>query len=203
MTSETDLLGQPVHAFLDGVAEREPTPGGGSVAAAAGALAIALARMVAAYSDGKCTDRDDPTKADQVADQLAHADRMLRRLVNEDAAAYRSYTAARKSSDPAEQARATGVAIAVPLETAAVACSALAVLDRFKETSNRNLVSDLGIAAVLAEASVRAAAYNIRINLRDADQADPKGEVREEMEHLLEHARRARESIAGFADSYL
>ena len=203
MRCENDLLAQSAHAFLDGVAKREPTPGGGSVAAAVGALAVALSRMVVSYSAGKRTGDDEAAQAKHAADQLAHADRMLRRLVSEDAAAYRSYMAARKSGDPDEQAQATGVAIAVPLEIAAVACSALAVLDRFKEASNRNLVSDLGIAALLTEASVQAAAYNIRINLRDADQADPKGEVREEMERLLEHARRARESIAAFADRYL
>ncbi|MFH0982831.1 MAG: cyclodeaminase/cyclohydrolase family protein [Planctomycetota bacterium] len=203
MTVENDLLGRPAHAFLNAVAAREATPGGGSVAAAAGALAVALARMVTAYSAAKVSGAEDTDPVRQDADRLAHADRMLRQLVNEDAAAYRAYTTARKSGEPAELARARAVAIAVPLEVAAVAGAALGIMDQFKELSNRNLISDLGVAAVLTEACVRAAAYNVRVNLRDAPQADPKGEVPHELERLLERARQARDSVVGFVDRHL
>ena len=68
---------------------------------------------------------------------------------------------------------------------------------------NPNLISDLGVAAVLAEASVRAAAYNVRINLRHADEPDPHDEVRKETQQLLERAQRTRDSISAFVDGYL
>ena len=203
MTGDQDLLNQRVHAFLDDVAARKPTPGGGSVAAAAGALAVTLARMVVGYSGGKSAAPATVANVDQAAECLAQADAMLRRLANEDATAYQLYVAGRKSGDPVEAARSAGVAAAVPLEIAAVASSALGILDRFKTSFNVNLVSDLGVAAVLADACVQAALYNVRVNLRDGDRMDPEGEVREEVSLLLENARRARESVVGFVEGYL
>ncbi|MCP4592197.1 MAG: hypothetical protein GY842_15805 [bacterium] len=200
MTDPTDLLAQTTHEFLDALASRQPTPGGGCAAALAGALAVALARMVTAYARGRDGEVD---AVKQVAEPLARADAMLRRLVNEDAAAYQAYAEARRSADPSEAARAAGVAVAVPLEIAAVAGAVLADMNRVKEQLNRNLISDLGVVAVLADACVRAAAYSVRINLRDAAATDPQGKVREELEHLLRHADEARAALEGFVDAQL
>lgn len=198
-----ELFSGSVHEFLDRLAAREPTPGGGSAAAAAGALSAALARMVAAYSVGKSSQGPDAALIQQAAEQFAQSDRMLRQLVDEDAAAYQAYTRARKSADGNETARSVALAVAVPLETAAVACAALRLLDDQKARMNPRLVSDLGGAAVLAEACVQAASFNVRINLREHPASDPRGEVREELTQLLEHARQARESVMTWVASHL
>jgi formiminotetrahydrofolate cyclodeaminase len=203
MPPEDDLLAASVHAFLDRVAAREPTPGGGSVAATAGALAVALARMVAAYSTGGAAAGPKAAQAGQAGERLAQAECMLRQLVNEDAAAYQAWRAARKSGDPAETARATALAIAVPLEIVGFATAALEVLNESKEAFNPRLSSDLGGAAVLAEACAQAAAYNVRINVWDAAAADPQHEVRDELDRLLAHARQARDALLAFVDAQI
>jgi glutamate formiminotransferase/formiminotetrahydrofolate cyclodeaminase len=200
MSRELDWLGESGHGFLDAVAARQPTPGGGSVAAAAGALAAAMARMVAAYSPGGGAGADAVAAVRGAAEELAEADRMLRRLVNEDAAAYQFYANARKSAAAGERERATALALAVPMETVAVGCAVLRTLDRCKEAWNRNLISDLGVAAVLAEACVRAAAYNVRINLKLSPEADPRGEIEREMQELLDHAGALLSSVSEFVD---
>jgi formiminotetrahydrofolate cyclodeaminase len=159
--------------------------------------------MVAAYSAGRAPEPETEPTVAEAAHQLAQADAMLRQLVNEDAAAYRRFAEARKAGDPAELDRATGVALAVPMEIAAVATTALGVLDKLKERWNPNLISDLGVAAVLAEASVQAAAFNVRINLRGGDRADPRGEVREEIERMEKRARELQDSILGYVGRHL
>ena len=201
MATESDWLARPGHAFLDAVAAREPTPGGGSVAAAAGALAASMARMVAAYSPARDADANAFAAIRAASAELAEADRMLRGLVNEDAAAYQSYVEARKSGDADERKRATALALAVPMEVAAVACSVLRTLDRCKDACNRNLVSDLGVAAVLAEACVRAAAYNVRVNLKQAPEADPTGEVRAELTALTDAAQSLMQTVLKLVDA--
>ena len=167
-TAET-LLSQSVSDFLDRLADRVPTPGGGAASALAGALASAMAHMVAAYCVEK---QSDPAQRKQVAllcDELARADRMLRRLVHEDVAAYEQLRrASRIARDDPQQAdeknRAVALALAVPLEMAAVASGAIAVMNQVQPFVGKHLLSDLGVAAVLADACARAAAYTVRVN---------------------------------------
>ena len=91
-----DLTKQSVDEFLDAVAQRTPTPGGGSVAGAAGALACALARMVAAYSIRKNTDQSVRDRTENVLDRLRRAEEILRSLVTQDTVAYAGMSAAAK-----------------------------------------------------------------------------------------------------------
>ncbi len=161
-----DLAQQRLDDFLNQVSDRTPTPGGGSVAAAAGALACALARMVAAYSVGKKTDDDAREHVQQAAGRLRTADEILRALITQDAAAYSALTASRSTeSKPASRDELVMGAVAVPMEIAAVATRALAAMDDIKTLANRHLLCDLGIAAVLAEATSRAARYTVQVNV--------------------------------------
>lgn len=160
------------NVLLDRISAREPTPGGGSVAAASGALACAMGEMVASYSQPKTANLADETPARHTARKLSRAEELFRALMVEDARAYEIMTAARKSASndsSAEQAyqEAVTAALAVPMEIAAVASSVLHSLDDFKEDTSRYLISDLGVAAVLAEATAQAAAYSVRINLAE------------------------------------
>lgn len=168
-----DLAQQRLDDFLNQVSDRTPTPGGGSVAAAAGALSCAMARMVAAYSVGKKTDNDARECVQQAAGRLRTADEILRALITQDAAAYSAMTANKPtgSEPPPNRDDTVMGAVAVPMEIAAVATRALAAMDDFKTLANRHLLCDLGIAAVLAEATARAARYTVQVNV--AELSDP------------------------------
>ncbi len=173
-----DLAQQRLDDFLNQVSDRTPTPGGGSVAAAAGALACALARMVAAFSVGRKTDNAARERVQQAAGRLRTADEILRALITQDAAAYSAMTDSRTTGSEPPPGRDDTVmgAVAVPMEIAAVATRALAAMDDFKTLANRHLLCDLGIAAVLAEAASRAARYTIQVNV--AELSDPALRVR-------------------------
>lgn len=199
-SSTPDVLHLAVSDFLDRLGERTPTPGGGSVAALSGALCCAMARMVAAYSD---------RGGDQVApitERLAKADRILRRLITEDIAAYERLSAANRAARADATAAGTRqealvTAAVVPLEMAAAAVAALAAMDELKSMSSKYLISDLGVAATLGRACAEAAAYSVRVNL--ADMADPTAPDRPavlaaEIRRLLADAERLALSVTDY-----
>ena len=166
--------GESLSGFVASVASNAPVPGGGSVAAHAGALAAALAQMVAGLTVGrkKYAAVDAEMKA-LVLDAVSLGNR-LAALVREDAGAYALVSAAYKlPTEPADASvrRAAAIQAAlvkaaeVPLETAR-ACAAVAALAvTCARLGNTNAVSDAGVAALLAEAGCKGAAYNVRINV--------------------------------------
>lgn len=169
-----------IAAFLDAAAAKSPTPGGGSVAALAGALAASMGEMCVNYSIGK--KGLEAHQADFAASlrDLSHARAMLLQLMVEDQAAYEAMTAARKlpADDPQRQGKldaATLACIRVPESIAAVGVAILQQCDRLAETSNLYLLSDLAVCADLAMAAVRCGVNNVRANISSlTDLADRK-----------------------------
>lgn len=197
-----DLLDVTVAVFLDRLADRTPTPGGGSVAALAGSLACAMARMVAAYSL-----RHQPQVA-PLAEKLERADHLLRRLVAEDIAAYEALSAAARQAKTDPKARnrkqeALVTATLVPLEMAATAASALATMNELKTLAGKSLISDLGVAVVLGLACARAAEYSVRVNLGEMGDAGLARELAQQITDLTARAADLARAVAGFVDQTL
>ena len=198
-----DLTRLSLETFLDQTAERSPTPGGGGVTGAVGALGCALARMVAGYSVNKKT---DPAVAEQVttaADRLRRADELLRALITQDAVVYDAMTAAGKAAraDASRRAayqEAVLAALAVPMEMAALGAQSLATMDEFKSLANQFLLSDLGIAAVLADATTRAARYTVHINAGELDDGALRAKVLDDVDTMVAHGERHRASVEAF-----
>lgn len=166
----TTLSSLNIDAFLAALAAKSPTPGGGAVASLTGALASALASMVVAYSLGrKSLDLHQPDLRDAAA-SLERARSIMLQLADEDAAAYAwlSDLMKRPESDPDRVAHfpaAVTAALQAPRATLAAAADLLRRLESLAPITNRHLRSDLAIAAILADATCRAAAWNVRINL--------------------------------------
>jgi glutamate formiminotransferase / formiminotetrahydrofolate cyclodeaminase len=166
--------GETLSGFVGSIAAPTPVPGGGSVAAHAGAVGAALAQMVAGLTIGKKKYADVDAEMRQLAVRAAALGNTLAALVARDAEAYAGVTAAYKL--PAESPELESMkkrtvdeallaAAAVPLETAA-ACAEVAELAlAVAERGNTNAASDAGIAALLAEAGCIGASYNVRINV--------------------------------------
>lgn len=192
-----------VGAFLDQVADRTPTPGGGGVAGLAGALACAMGRMVAAYSVSKKTEPAVRAQMESVSAKLRRADELMRTLITRDASAYTQMTQAGKEAGENDSGRgahqdAVVSAIGVPMEMAALASNTLSTLDAFKQSANRHLLSDLGVAAVLADATARAAAYSVWINARELDDDALRAKIIADTDKTIEHCASHRESIEAY-----
>lgn len=181
--------------FLDRLAAKTPTPGGGGAAAITGAIGCALARMVAAYSVGKAGDAAAEAQLAHSLASLERADQMLRRLVDEDAAAYTELTAARRAAraDAAQQTAyqaAVRIAATVPLETAAIASAVIETIDSIKACANPHLMSDLAAAAEIVRAAARAAACTVRANAPLIADEHDRASISEQLDTILLHANR-------------
>jgi len=168
------MSGETVTDFLAAVGSSAPVPGGGSVAAHVGALAGALTQMVAGLTVGrkKYVAVDGEMRALGTSATALKA--TLAALVKTDADAYSVVSAAYKlpKDSPDQQAtRDTAIqsalmhAAAIPLDTARAAAAVAALAATCAEKGNSNAASDAGVAALLAEAACRGAAFNVRINV--------------------------------------
>jgi methenyltetrahydrofolate cyclohydrolase len=180
--------------FLERLGSRAPTPGGGSASALAGASGAALLHMVVELTASRPDVVDDETLAEFRGAAAAWRSE-LTRLVDVDAAAYDGVIAARRLPRTTEReiearrvqfAGAVREATRVPLEIARRSFEVLALAERVARIGNRNAISDVGVAALLAAAAVRGAAMNVRINLPALPPDDPlQAEAGGEIEDLL------------------
>src|SRR5688500_10392915 len=129
--------------FLEAVASSDPVPGGGSVAAYAGALSAALIRMVAGLTLGRKKYAAVESEMTVLAGNAHRLSEALSRLVERDAAAYAAVSAAYKlPKDDASRAdaidRALLGAAEVPLETARLCAEAAALAANVAGKGNSN-----------------------------------------------------------------
>jgi len=185
----TDLT---IREFLDKTAAGEPLPGGGSVSALAGALAAALAEMVARLTVGKKGYEEFSEQMAAVAEEASRLRQEMSRSIDRDADAYGQVLQAfRLPGESPEQAQKRRAAVEEAFKQAArvplaVARDALRIFD-LAETAvkrgNRNAASDGIVAALMAKTALLGAAGNVRINLdaiRDQDFVrDLAGQVRD------------------------
>ncbi|HVZ49723.1 MAG TPA: glutamate formimidoyltransferase [Gemmatimonadaceae bacterium] len=166
--------GPSLAGFVDEVASSAPVPGGGSVSAHVGALGGALAEMVAGLTVGRKKYAAVDEEMRSLAVRAATLRERLATLVQADADAYGLVSAAYKlpKATPEEQvARNAAIQAAlmkaaeVPLETARACADVAGLAAACGEKGNTNAASDAGVAALLAEAACRGAAYNVRINV--------------------------------------
>lgn len=166
--------GESVAGFVSSVASSAPVPGGGSVVALAGSMAAALAQMVAGLTVGRKKYAAVDAEMKELGLQAAHLVRRLAELKDEDAAAYTLVSDAYKlAKETPEQAAKRDKAIQaalmkaaeVPLDTARRCAEVAMLAATCAEKGNTNAASDAGVAALLAEAACRGAAYNVRINV--------------------------------------
>ena len=167
--------GVSLSGFVSAVASPAPVPGGGSVAAHAGALGAALAQMVAGLTVGKKKYAAVDAEMREVALQAAALVAQLSALVDRDAQAYAGVSAAYKLPSEPEGARKDAItsallaASSVPLETARACVRVCELAAAVAAKGNTNAVSDAGVAALLGEAACKGAAYNVRINVAALD----------------------------------
>lgn len=161
---------QSVREFLDAVAAKQPTPGGGAVASVVAALAAALGRMVVNYSVGKKSLANHEALHREALGSLQELANRAMQLAEDDATAYGRLNVLWKldKDDPkrvAEFGDAVEQAIAAPHAVLHACMETLRLLKRQCGATSASLASDLAMAAILAEAAARSAAWNVRINL--------------------------------------
>jgi len=163
-----------VSDFVDEVSRDTPAPGGGSIAALAGALGAALASMVANLSIGKGEFDARYAELCDLAERAQAAKDELVRAIDADTEAFNEVIAAlRMAKDTPDQVAARSTAIRsgyksaarVPLRTAQLCRDVLDLCQAAASVGNQAVMSDAGVGALMAFAGVQGAIHNVRINL--------------------------------------
>ena len=193
-----------IAAYLDALASSAPAPGGGSATALVGAMGVALVSMVANFTAGRPRYAEVDAEMRTVLHETATLRGRLRALMEDDERAYTALSAAYKlprANDEEKRGRSRAIqqgllaASQPPMAMARVCRRALDLSQEVAEHGNPNLASDAGVAALLAEAALRASAINVRVNLaRVRDQAAVQ-RVEAELNSLLEGSATLKEQV--------
>lgn len=172
-----------VEPFVEQLAAPTATPGGGSAAAASGAMAAGLATMVASMSRGKKAYAQFERELSEALSQLSQLREELKTAIDADAESYNSVMAAYKKAR--ESASADGLidtalkqATSVPLSVAEKSREVLRIIETLPGITNPNMRSDLTTATALARAAIEGALANVEINLESLKDADFATQVR-------------------------
>jgi glutamate formiminotransferase / formiminotetrahydrofolate cyclodeaminase len=164
-------LAQP---FIDAVANPTPAPGGGSVAALAGALGAALGQMVADISRKKKSLAAQAGPLSEIAEELSRASQALAEGIDRDSASFESVLAAHRlpRGTPEEQLhRNTAIqqalksAVNAPLEIARHSAEVFERLGQLESMAGQSMLSDVRVGRMMAATAVRGALENVATNL--------------------------------------
>ena len=186
--------------FIDALAAATPTPGGGSAAAYAGAMAAGLVSMVARLTLGKKKYLDVKNDLERILIDSEDLRGALTSAVEKDSEAYRLVMAAFKEPKTNQDRGkliqdATLLAAEVPLDVARKTDQVLALAIKISEIGNINAITDAGAAANLAYAAIISAAYNVRINLTSLDDQKVRDKMISELTVLENNARISIEKV--------
>jgi formiminotetrahydrofolate cyclodeaminase len=177
--------------FLEQLAAEQPTPGGGSAAAMAGAAGAALISMACRYTVGRDRYRDAEPEATAVLERSEALRSELQALAQDDVDAYGAYAAAQKlpretDAERAERDAALEAALRrsteVPLAVVERTAELIELGQRAARVGNPWLISDAAVGAQLALAGCDAAALNVELNVGGLDDAEFARACRERLD---------------------
>jgi len=201
---------ESLEEFLERVASNTPTPGGGTVSAICGAMSASLSRMVANLAVGK--QGYEAVQGDLVSIESRGKDlqRRFLDLADLDAKAYDGVVAAMRLPKAGDADRATRKeamqaaykrATEVPMETVRACVEALELARLAAEKGNRNAITDAGVAAILAQAAMRGAALNVKVNLAAISDAAWREAAETELDSLLKRGAELAHRLDDFVES--
>lgn len=194
----------PEETFIGDVASSSPAPGGGSVAAHAGALAAALTSMVCRLTVGKKAYKAVKDELSEVRDKGDALREELTQLVETDKEAFDKVMDAMKAqTDDKDKLLedATKGAAEVPLTVMKKSLEVLKLARPVAEKGNVNSVSDAGVAGLMGLAAMEGAAYNVRINCSGLEDKVFVDKMMLDMKTLLDEGRAVAQEIRKTVDS--
>ena len=166
--------------FLDRTASSSPVPGGGSIAALAGAAAASLTAMVANLTIGRKEFADQQKEMKAISAQAGALQEQLIKAISADARAYEAVLTAykmSKKSDRDKEARRQKIEAAlkkaalVPLDVARAGVQIINIAEIVVKRGNANAATDGLVAVMMARTAVLGAICNVEINLTSINDA--------------------------------
>ncbi|MGB1800271.1 MAG: methenyltetrahydrofolate cyclohydrolase [Gammaproteobacteria bacterium] len=184
-----------IQVFLDELAGKTSTPGGGAAAAISGAMGAALISMVANFTIGKKGYENIEDESKQILDKSEKLRSNLTEAINDDVRVFNRVMAAYgmpKETDKEKKARSTEIQAAlkeatdVPLECAKLCREVINLSQPIADKGNNNVISDAGVAVLAGYAGLRSAALNVYINIGAIKDEEFVSDRRQQLEVLLD-----------------
>lgn len=158
-----------LESFLEDLSSKNPTPGGGAVAALSGVIAASLIQMVANLTIGKKGYEKVEGPMHKILKDSDQIKKKLLKLVDEDTKAFEKVMEGYRTdkADPKRKEKikkALNYAIDVPMEVRKLSKDLESMAVKVSKIGNKNAVSDAGTAMHLAQAAQKSALENIKIN---------------------------------------
>jgi formiminotetrahydrofolate cyclodeaminase len=191
--------------FLDALASKAPTPGGGSAAAVIGAMGAGLISMVCNVTLGKKGMEEVTGEMRGVCEQSEALRARLTAMIADDIAAFDGLMSAYrlpKGTDSEKAARSAAIqkgligATNTPLDCARACAEVIKISRRAAEHGYSGVISDAGVGVLAAQTALRSAGLNVQINAPMLEDRAFAARASEELENLV--AAGARESEAVF-----
>ena len=192
-----NLVSMDLRSFADTVSSDSPAPGGGSVAALAGALGAALAAMDANLTVGKKGYETVSEALSALGMKAQELKRALLDIVDEDTEAFNAVMEAMrlpKSSDAEKFARSAALEAAgknaarVPMRTAGFCLETMKLCADAAKSGNVNSATDAATGCNMAHAGLLSAILNVRINIKTLSDEEFKAALRHECDALESQA---------------
>lgn len=204
-----DLKDYTVEGFVDITGSDAPAPGGGSVAALAGALGAALAGMVANLTIGKKKYADAEEEMKEIAPKAAELQKELVACIDRDSSSFNLYMDALGLPKDTEEQKAVRkqkmqdglkAAAQVPLECAQTAAKIFPLAEAVVQRGNKNAVTDGLVASMMARTAVLGALLNVRINLGSIKDEAFVADLAAKCDALEHEAVESEKKILGLSD---
>jgi len=168
------LYEKTINEYLEEASSSSPTPGGGNVSAVAATNAAAMVCMVANLTIGKKGYEEYQDQAKEILQNATKIREKLKELTQKDIDAFNKYMEAfrmPKNTDEEKEKRKAAIqeaaknATIVPLDISKACLEILVEAEKLSKFGNKMAISDVGVAAYIAEACVKAAMYSVDINI--------------------------------------
>jgi len=163
-----------VERFVREVASNSPAPGGGSIAAQAGAQAAALLSMYCNLSQNRKKLGDVVDNLQQIGEEARFLMNKMLEAIDEDTLAFNRVMEAYRMPRESEEEKAKRkeaiseagkYAADIPMHIARDSLRILSLINETAGKGNPSAVTDLGVANLQALSALIGAGYNVRINL--------------------------------------
>lgn len=153
--------------YLDDLAAKKPTPGGGSAAALSAGLGASLISMAVNFTLGKPKYAKYENELKKVLEKSENLRKEFLNLVDLDVVAYKS----KNLRDMLD----------VPFMLCRLCFEGIKLCPPLIKKSNRMLISDLAAAAVLLEGAFASAFFSVKINLKSLEDKKLSRSIKKEL----------------------
>ncbi len=209
---DSALVEMKLTDFVDEVSRESAAPGGGSIAALAGALGASLSSMVSNLTANRRGSEDVDEVLNRAANEAQEIKNKLVKAIDADTDAFNEYMDARRLPNKTDEEKAIrkeamlqGLknAVLVPLETAQQSAKAIEVAEVVAKNGNPNSITDVGVGAQMAYSGVLGGIYNVLINLKDINDEEFCTEMREKCIELKMSAKQKLDTILTYVEGKL